>query len=111
LATDFDVAVFAKASPGAAAKDVATAIDTATDIAVRSATPCIIFSDENISVFISVVFWGGESTASVVKLRNLSNIKHLSTLFKPSCKNRLQTPIRFDDRSSKTIRSRKAFRR
>jgi hypothetical protein len=40
-----------------AAKDVATAIDTATDIAVRSATPCITFSGENISVFISVLFW------------------------------------------------------
>jgi hypothetical protein len=67
LAADFDAAVevFAKASPGMAAKDVATAIDTATDIAVRSATPCITFSGENISVFISVLFWGGERVPQV----------------------------------------------
>jgi hypothetical protein len=92
LAVAFDcAAVLAKASPGIAAKEVATATDTATDITVRSATPCITFSGENISVFISVLFWKRrESTASVVKLRNLSNIKHLSTLFKPSCKPRLQ---------------------
>ena len=59
------VAVFARASAGAAAKDVATAMETAMDNAERTATPCTTFNDENISVFISVLFWGGERVPQV----------------------------------------------
>jgi hypothetical protein len=85
--TGFDaVVVFARASAGAAAKDVATAMETAIDNAERTATPCTTINDENISVFISVLLGGWRVPPSVVKLRNLSNIKHLPTLFKPSCK-------------------------
>ncbi|WP_235023345.1 hypothetical protein [Caballeronia glebae] len=84
------VAVFARASAGAAAKDVATTMETAMDNAERIATPCTTFNDENISVFISVLLGGWRVPPSVVKLRNLSNIKHLSALFKPSCKPQLR---------------------
>ncbi|MFM0522873.1 MULTISPECIES: hypothetical protein [Caballeronia] len=80
------VAVFARASAGAAAKDVATAMETAMDNAERTATPCTTFNDENISVFISVLLGGWRVPPSVVKQRNLSNIKHLSALVKLSCK-------------------------
>jgi hypothetical protein len=62
---DFEVVVLAKASTGAVAKDVASATDTATDSAVRTATPWITLSDENISVFISVLFWTGERVSPV----------------------------------------------
>jgi hypothetical protein len=53
------VAGMANASTGAAANDVATTTDTAIDRAVRTAAPWITFNDENISVFISVLFWTG----------------------------------------------------
>ncbi|WP_167390462.1 hypothetical protein [Caballeronia pedi] len=59
------------------------------DNAERIATPCTTFNDENISVFISVLLGGWRVPPSVVKLLNLSNIKHLSALVKPSCKPRL----------------------
>ena len=61
----FGVWVLANASTGAAANDVATAIETAIDNAVRTAMPWITFSDENISVFISVLFWTGERVTPV----------------------------------------------
>ncbi|MBC8637557.1 hypothetical protein IAG25_12115 [Caballeronia sp. EK] len=56
------------------------------DNAERTATPCTTFNDENISVFISVLLGGWRVPPSVVKQRNLSNIKHLSALVKLSCK-------------------------
>ncbi|WP_232477974.1 hypothetical protein [Caballeronia calidae] len=103
------VAVFARASAGAAAKDVATAMETARDNAERIATPCTTFNDENISVFISVLLGGWRVPPSVVKLRNLSNIKHLSAHVKPSCKPPLlitdqqRASIGKNDRSGETV--------
>jgi hypothetical protein len=57
---DFEVGVLAMACAGAAANDVATATDTASDRTARSAAPFITLSDENFWVFISVLFWAGE---------------------------------------------------
>jgi hypothetical protein len=45
-------------------------------------------SDENRAIFIGVLKRsGGRLSASVVKLRKISNIKHLSAVLDPICKN------------------------
>jgi hypothetical protein len=62
---DFEVGVLAMACTGAAANDVATATETASDKTARSAALFMTLSDENFWVFISVLFWAGERVSPV----------------------------------------------